>query len=86
MKTYVYLYYYFSAKCLYSLEKGFKKDLDLPYDSYSNLLLILSDSLLIFDLICHHLVNFLQKCVSSDSLVVHFISFHGIFLDGLSSQ
>ena len=44
-----------------------KRDLrriwDLPYDSHSNVLLLLSDSLPIFDLICLRWVNFLQKCV-----------------------
>ena len=67
------------AICLYSLEKGFKKIWGLPYHSHSNLLPLLSESLPIFDLICLHSVNFLQKCVSSDSSVVNFISFHGIF-------
>ena len=45
----------------------------LPYDSHSNLLPILSDSLPIFDLICSNLVIFLQTCVSSHSLVVNLI-------------
>ena len=58
----------------------------LLYDRHSNLLPILSDSLSIFDLICHRSVNFLQKCVSSDSSVVNFISFHGIFVDVLSHR
>ena len=67
------------CKCLYSLEKVFKRDLGLPYDSHSNLLLLLSDSLPICDLICLRWVNFLQKCVSSDSSVANCISLHGIF-------
>ena len=33
----------------------------------------------IFYLICLCSLHFLQKCVSSDSSVVNFISFHGIF-------
>ena len=60
-------------------KRGLRRIWHLPYDSHSNLLPILSDSLPIFDLICRRSVNFLQKCLSSDSLVVNFISFHGIF-------
>ena len=69
------------AKCLYSLENGLRRIWGLPYDndSHSNLLQLLSDSLPIFDLICLRWVNFLEKCVSSDSSVVNFISLHGIF-------
>ena len=71
---------------MFILKRGFKKELGLPYDRHSNLLIILSDSLPRFDLICHSSVNFLSNCVSSDSLVVNFMSFHGTFLDGLSHQ
>ena len=59
-------------------KRGLRRIWGLPYDSHSNLLPLLSDSLPIFDLICVRLVNFLQKCVSSDSTVVNFISLHGI--------
>ena len=59
-------------------KRGLRRIWGLPYDSHSNLLPLLSDSLPIFDLICLRSVNFLQKCVSSDSSVVNFISFHGI--------
>ena len=62
-----------------SWKRGLRRICGLSYDSHSNLLPILSDSLPLFDLICHRSVNFLQNCVSSDSLVVNFISFHGIF-------
>ena len=65
---------------------GLRRILDLPYDSHSNLLPILSDSLPLFDLICRHSVNFLQKCVSSDSLVVNFISYQAYFVDVLSHR
>ena len=69
-----------------SWKKGLRRIWYLPHHSHSNLLPILSDSLPIFYLSCHCSVNFLQKCVSSDSLVVKFISFHGIFLDVLSHR
>ena len=58
---------------------GLRRIWGLPYDSHSNLLPLLSDSLPIFDLIYLRWVNFLQKCVSHDSSVVNFISFLGIF-------
>ena len=68
------------AKCLYNLESGLRSIWGLPYDSDSNLLPLLGNSLVMFDLICLCLVNFLQRCVSSDSSVVNFISFlHGLF-------
>ena len=60
-------------------KKGLRRILGLPYDSHSNLLPLLNDSLPIFYLTCLRSVNFLQKCASSDSSVVNFISFHGIF-------
>ena len=59
---------------------GLRRIWGLPYECHSNLLSFLSDSLPIFDLICHRSVNFLQKCGSSGSSVVNFISFHGIFV------
>ena len=60
-------------------KRGLRRIWGLPYDSHSNLLPLLIDSLPIFDLICLRWVNFLQKCVSRDSSVVNFISSLGIF-------
>ena len=68
-----------------SWKSGLREIWGLPYDSHSNLLQILSHSLPLFDLICRSSFNILQN-VQSESLVVNFISYHGIFLGVLSHR
>lgn len=58
--------------------KALRRVLDLPYNSHSFLLPLLSDTLPIYDEICKRSARFIMSCLFSNSSLVRSIAWYGI--------
>jgi len=61
-----------------SWRKALRCIFNLPPNTHSNILPIISDILPAFDEICKRTSRFISSCLNSSSCLVHFISWHGV--------
>ena len=59
--------------------KGLRRVWGLPYDSHSDILPLLSDSLPILDELCRRSVAFINTCLISDSPTVRAVTSYGLY-------
>ena len=58
--------------------KALRRIFNLPPNTHSNILPIISDTLPAFDEICKRTARFISSCFSSSSYLVRFVSWHGV--------
>jgi len=65
--------------------KGLRRALNLPANTHCALLPVLSNSLPVIDELAKRSVSFIQRCLSSDSHLVRFISYYGMYVGRMFS-
>jgi hypothetical protein len=58
--------------------KALRRVLNLPYDTHSYLLPLLTDTLPVFEEICRRSAQFILKCLNSSSTLVKYVTRHAI--------
>jgi len=57
----------------------------LPYNCHTAILERLSGTITIFDTLCKRSMNFVQKCLHSENVLVNFVSRHAVFYSRMLS-
>ena len=65
--------------------KGLRRAWNLPANTHCALLSVLSNSLPVTDELAKRTVRFIQRCLSSDSYLIRFISYHGMYVGRMCS-
>ena len=65
--------------------KGIRRIWQLPYTTHAALIPGLSDTLPLIDLFYKRMLNFVYRCLNSQSSLVNFVTRHGIFFGQMDS-